>query len=289
MPGGTVAAPEAEGVAVRQYGGGNLPSDRVATTQMSLRRISTRRVADMRLATFVRCGGRKYQLDLVVPVEDEDGELTADTVEQRTFPRGEKVRFRARVAGTATPSRATGRLTLTARRTGGGLKTLTCRKPGGSRQSFILTRRAKPSTRGGVPPQPNKQLYGFTDQKIGVTRGAVVMRVDPTGKRIAAAWTARARCGGGQPRSNVSYSSPYMTIRITREFRRTETFNLESPIGNARIRARFTGRFTETGASGTVSFTQRFQPRGDRRAYTCRTGSIKWHAGPDPGERAAAR
>lgn len=104
----------------------------------------------------------------------------------------------------------------------------------------------------------------------------VTLRVNGDGTRvIGALFGARLACPGKD--EYLANISPPMTINSDGTFRRTERFGQKFRNATDRITVVLAGRFTATGATGTVNVTQRILFKDGTRV-TCRSGTVRWDA-----------
>jgi hypothetical protein len=120
------------------------------------------------------------------------------------------------------------------------------------------------------------QYFGTTTSSYRGRFTPITLRVSTAGTKVIGALfgTALACPGTTEYLANIS---PPMTIRSDGTFRRTERFTNRFRNATDRTTIVFTGRFTATGATGTVRVTQKTRFKTGQR-WTCRSGTLSWNA-----------
>lgn len=153
-------------------------------------------------------------------------------------------------------------------------------------------RRVAPGAFGAPAPFAGAMLYGITTQRIGGTRGPIVLRVSADGRTVErAAHRVQTRCmrrrvvtPGIRLRpavGDVFYDAP-AAIRRDGSFLNRQRATVRSrTIVNSAI-SRLAGRFGMLGAAGSLRYEERIvTTRTGRARERCSTpGSIRWSAAP---------
>lgn len=194
-------------------------------------------------------------------------------------PPRNRVTFSWRLRGTVSGAFARGRLKVTGTRHYNGRSWRCDRKT----KRRWAARVEGPAPTGAPTPPARAGFGGLSDIDIGAgLRGAVIMRVSRTAKKVGARWTARAACGKGSPVTFVNYTPP-MRIRPDGSFSRAERFSVRYSDGLLRYRVRFAGRVSGDAANGTLRLRVRiYSPGGKRLRTRCDSGLHSWSAGRLP-------
>lgn len=173
------------------------------------------------------------------------------------------------------PDSATGTLTIGGKRRI-GRRTQTCtHKP----QRPFTTRAAAAPTGEPASPVAGAAYLGLSEMTLGHRlRAPVIVRVSRSGARLAAIWTAKARCRRGPAEFLPNYTPP-TSVKADGSFARSERFRQKFSDAVVRYRVAFAGHFTSDGAAGSVRMRARVYDRaGSRLKKTCDSGLRHWTA-----------
>ena len=182
------------------YGGGRLPSAAVPkggyvpTLGIALLPRGDRMA--LRFDTSLRCGRTSYDV-VGRTLAAFDGRAFSASATRRMRIPGGRIDYAWTLAGEADGTFASGTLRIAGVRTVGGRKTACNRK-----QTRRFTARVAAPAPAGAPRPAGGAAFGglSTIQIADGLRGPVILKATSSGRRIAARWTALARCGRG-PRS----------------------------------------------------------------------------------------
>jgi hypothetical protein len=262
------------------YGGGKMPASAprgsfVPTIGIVLQPRGDR--IAFRFDTSIKCADSFYEV-VARKVAPFDGRRFATSGSGRfgvSIRRGNHVRYRWRLRGQADGTIASGRLVITGSRFLDGRRVACKAKP---RRRFSA-RVAGPAPAGSPIPPAKASFGGLSDIQIGGgLRGAVLLKVGSTGKRIRSRWTSFATCGRG-PRADLTNFTPPMLIRADGSFSRAERFPVAYADVFVRFRVRFTGRVSGESANGTLRMRASIYTRNRKRLLTrCDSGLRNWSA-----------
>jgi hypothetical protein len=271
------------------YGGGRLPSAAVPragyvpTLGIALQPRGDRMA--LRFDTSLRCGRTSYDI-VGRTLAAFDGRIFNASAARRLRIPGGRIDYAWTLAGQADGTIASGTLRITGTRVAGGRTTGCDRKP--SRR--FNARIAAPAP-AGAPRPPGGAAYGGLSaiRVADGLRAPVILKATSSGRRVAARWTALARCGRS-PRAELVNFTPSMRIGARGGFSRAERFAVRYSDALARYRVRFAGRVSGEGARGTLRMRVRvFTRSGGRLLTRCDTRTRAWTAGllrtlpPTPG------
>ncbi len=200
-------------------------------------------------------------------------------------PRPRRAGCGSRAGGSTTPGRSPARPTARSRPARCGSRASAPRAAGrpratASRPAASPRGVAAPAPAGAPRPAGGAAFGGLsTIQVADGLRGPVILKATSSGRRIAARWTALARCGRG-PRAELVNFTPSMRDR--RQGRLQPRRALRRPLHDAlvRYRVRFAGRVSGEGATGTLRMRARvFTRSGGRLLTRCDTRTRRWTAG----------
>jgi len=262
----------------QDYGGGRLPSAGVpGTAYVPTMGIALQARGDrmaLRFDTSIRCGRTSYDI-VGRTLGAFDGRVFSASASRRMRIPGGRIDYAWAVAGEADGTVASGTLKLTGTRVAGGRSTACNRKP--SRR--FNARVAAPAPAGAPRPPASSTFGGLSEIRVADgLRAPVVLKATRSGRRIAARWTALARCGRG-PRLELVNFSPSMRIGSKGGFSRAERFRVRYSDALVRYRVRFAGRVSGEGAHGTLRLRARVYTRSGGRLLTrCDTRTRRWSA-----------
>lgn len=262
-------------------GGGSLP---YTTTPRGYRpslgivlRVRAPQLA-VRFDTTLLCGRDSFDVQgrSVVPFNDANPAApiaTQGTAALAVGPR-RRLEYAWRVTVAMAPGQASGTLHITGTLHTRGRTTACGAVPD---RPWLVRASIPPSAPEGAPP-PGATFFGSTSQDLGGgLPGGVIVRVTRDGRKIAARWTAVARCARG-PRELLANFTPPTALRGA-TFSRSERFTQRFTDALVRYRVRFFGRTAADGASGGFRLQARvFDARGRRLHTTCDSGLHGWNA-----------
>jgi hypothetical protein len=231
----------------------------------------------VRFDTTLLCGRDSFDVSArrVVPFADDGvGAVAAQGRGALDEGAAGRLEYPWSVAGNVAAGQASGTLHIT-----GAL-----RRRGRTTPCTAVADRAWQARAGTVPSAPYARpvgggtYFGTTSQPlVDGLPGAVVVRVTRDGRKVAARWTAAARCDRGPRELLVNFTPP--TARSGSRFARTERFTRRFSDALVRYRASFAGRFQANGASGTLRLRARVFDRAGRRLRArCDSGARAWSA-----------
>ncbi len=266
--------------AAQEYGGGRLPASKAKdgftpTVGITLQPRGDRMA--FRFDTELKCGGTVYPVVGRSVVAFDGRSFTGSAARRLGIGRGNRNRIlfswvlRGQVDGTI----GSGRLTI------GGVRIVNGRRASCNRKTHRrFSARVAGAAPTGSPQPPAKSAFGGLAE-IRVAdgmRAPVVLKVDTTGKRIRARWTAFANCSRG-PRTDLTNFTPPMRLRPDGSFSRAERFSVSYADVFIRYRVRFTGRVSGELANGTLRLRARiYNYRGTRLRTRCDSGLRNWSA-----------
>ena len=261
------------------YGGGRLPSAAVPkagyvpTLGIALQPRGDRMA--LRFDTSLRCGRTSYDV-VGRTLGAFDGRVFSASAARRMRIPGGRIDYAWTLAGQADGTVASGTLRITGTRVAGGRSTSCNRKP----DRRFSARVAAPAP-AGAPRPPARAAFGglSTIAVADGLRAPVILKATSSGRRIAARWTALARCGRG-PRAELVNFTPSMRVGPRGGFSRAERFAVRYTDALVRYRVRFAGRISGEGAAGTLRMRARvFTRSGGRLLTRCDTRTRRWTAG----------
>lgn len=231
----------------------------------------------VRFETTLRCGPGAGEIPVsgrrTVPFDG--ARVAASSASLLDLGAGDRLTYAWTLAGAVGDGAASGTLHVTGRLRSRGGRTRACAfVPDRAWQARLVSAPAGPA----AAPAAGAAFLGASAQAIvdGLP-GAVVLRVTRDGRRVAALWTAVARCGRG-PREMLQNFTPATALRGP-SFARSERFRRQFSDALVRYRVRFAGRFAGDGASGTLRLRASvYDPRGRRLRTRCDSGTQRWAA-----------
>jgi len=261
------------------YGGGRLPSAAVPRTgYVPTLGITLQPRGDrmaLRFDTSLRCGRTSYDV-VGRTLGAFDGRIFNASAARRLRIPGGRIDYAWTLAGQADGTVASGTLRITGTRVAGGRTTGCNRKP-----SRRFNARVAAPAPAGAPRPPGGAAYGGLSaiRVADGLRAAVILKATSSGRRVAARWTALARCGRG-PRAELVNFTPSMRIGARGGFSRAERFAVRYSDALVRYRVRFAGRVSGERARGTLRMRARvFTRSGGRLLTRCDTRTRAWTAG----------
>jgi len=264
---------------VGSFGGGSVlapPKDPLGAGSAV---VGMRAAADGRLQIEAtvrgRCGGGTFPARTTVA--DDGSFLTMGTSRRRPEP-GVRLKTTYEIGGTLTAAGVRdGRAKTTSEIRVSGEKTARCRS------GTVAFQVRRPTTGLGAPgAAPRARYYGITSETRNRTRRGIVMRVSSDGRSLTRALYAVTLTCGKLKLPDV-VDTPRRSLRIDADGRVKDRVLSTSHDATTVTSAdeRFSGKLGSTGASGTLSITERTRSRvTGRLVETCRTGSIRWTAVP---------
>jgi hypothetical protein len=270
------------------YGGGRLPSAAVPKGYVPTLGIALQPRGDrmaLRFDTSLRCGRTSYGI-VGRTLGAFDGRSFSASAARRMRIPGGRIDYAWTLAGAADGTIASGSLRIAGVRSVGGRRTACNRK----QTRRFAARVAAPAPAGAPRPSGGAAFGGLSTIEIADgLRAPVILKATSSGRRIAARWTALARCGRG-PREQIVNFTPSMPIGAKGGFSRSERFAVRYTNALVRYRVRFAGRLSGEGSTGTLRMRARvFTRSGSRLLTRCDTRTRRWTAGllrtiaPGPG------
>jgi hypothetical protein len=262
------------------YGGGVLPQASPPRAYTPTLGVTLRPGGDrlaLRFDTTLRCARSTYDVAArrTVPF---DGASIAASGAGRIRLVGGRVRFAWSIAGRVDGAIATGVLRIDGERTVGSRRRSCSRRPERSFEARV------PVAPVGAPamPSPRAVYLGLSGHRLrGGFAAPVIVRASNDGRRVAARWTAEARCRNGGRVRLVNFTPP-TRVRSGATFLRRERFTQRFVDLVIRYRVAFAGRIAADGAAGTLRLRARvYDPRrGNRLVTRCDTRRHGWTAVP---------
>lgn len=254
------------------YAGGSLPEAAVTGTAYTPTvGVTLRPRADGRVTvafnTTLRCGRALALVRGGRTVAWDGAAVQAAGRGRARLGAGRATRFAWALQAGADGQTATGELRIRARRHG---ETCRGRAPRGFVAPLVPAAAGAPSR-----PAAGTAFYGGGPRLArGRRPGPVVLRVSPDGSRVAARWSAAARCAW------LANLTPPTAIGADGSFARRERFGVRYPGGRfVRFRAHFAGRFTGATATGSLRLRATvLTHRGGAVRERCDTGRRAWSA-----------
>ena len=220
------------------------------------------------------CGGGEIVAATTVA---EDGSFGADGTQRASPAPTERVTTTFKLAGTFTSAdAASGTLAATIRRRVDG-RTRTCRS------GDVVFGIRRPDGDIGTPGAPGgAKYYGTTTQRGAGPRRAIVMRISGDGRTISRAlFSESVRCSDDTRSAGLEAPRTDAAVDSKGRVDDRETFTVRSGNSIVKVSDRFTGRFGETGATGTFSLSDTTTDRTTGRVLrSCKSGTVKWTAAP---------
>lgn len=220
------------------------------------------------------CGGGEIAAATKVA---EDGSFGADGTVRTTPAPKERVTTTFKLAGTFTSAdAASGTLSATIKRRVDG-RTKTCRS------GDVVFGIRRPDGVIGKPGAPgDARYYGTTTQRGAGPRRAIVLRISPDGLTISRALFGESvRCSDGTRSSGLEAPRTNAVVDAKGRVDDRESFTIRSANTIVKVSDRFTGKFGETGATGTLSLSDETTDKTTGRVLrTCKSGVVKWTAAP---------
>jgi hypothetical protein len=262
------------------YGGGVLPQASPPRGYTPTLGITLRPSGDrlaLRFDTTLRCGRSTYDVAArrTVPF---DGASIAASGAGRLRLVGGRVRFAWSIAGRVDGQTATGVLRID------GVRTVGARRRTCSRRAERPFEARVPVAPAGAPGLPSSRAVylGLSAHRLrGGFAAPVIVRASRNGRKVAARWTAEARCRNGGRVRLVNFTPP-TGVRTDATFRRRERFTQRFVDLVIRYRVAFAGRIAADGATGTLRLRASvYDPRrGNELITRCDTRRHAWTAVP---------
>jgi hypothetical protein len=245
------------------YGGGTVPKSRLTLVGIRTAGDGSARVSVKVATCIVATTAETVQVAA-------DGTFSLDTIvrgrvrEDPTLRQRTRIRASGQIAGSA----GSGTVEAHVRLTRGGRRIDRCRS--GTRTWQAREAVAEPTP---APPRPDGAYYGATSQ----SGRPFVLHVDAQGTRVrTAAFAYSQSCRDGRfTWENVTPGAP---IAADGTFSLRERFSYRWAEGVERFRVRVDGRFTTTGASGTLSVSSVLRSKSGRVLDRCATGNVTFAA-----------
>lgn len=222
-----------------------------------------------------RCGGGT--LSARTKLAPDGGFVAKGTSHRHTGP-GVRLATTYRITGTLTAGGVqNGRAEATSVIRATGQKTQRCKS------GTVAFKVRRPSGVTGMPgAAADARYYGLTSEKRHGARRGIVLRVSSDGRSLTRAlYAVTLRCGRRTLPDIVDTPRRNLTIDAQGRVNDSVHYTSRTRVTITRSTERFSATLGSTGATGTLSITDRTTDRESGKLVgTCTTGSVEWTAAP---------